>query len=119
LAGAVLAGAVFLAVGAFLVVVTAFFVGVDAFLAGAAGFFLATATARTGESFLVVATFFAATVRDAGAFFAAAPLLAGVIVSSFPTAKCGRSPASTAPRERVTIADRLHRGNTARARLRD
>ena len=90
-----------------------------AFLAGEADFFvgagcfLAAAVARVGARFLVAAAFVAAAGRDEGAFFAAAPLLAGFIVCPPSRPRIAAGPLTpTAPRERVTIADPMHRGNT-------
>ena len=75
---------------------------------------LAAATAFVGALFFVGTAFLAAGGRDAGTFFAAVALLAGLIVSSFPTIELAGSLTAIASRERVTIADSGPGGNTPR-----
>ncbi|HEY3842403.1 MAG TPA: hypothetical protein VGL48_04060 [Acidimicrobiales bacterium] len=105
------------AAGVFFTGTAAFFVGSDAFflatgVAFRATVFFATAapllaagTVLTAARFLIGTDFFAGDRRDAGTFLAAVTLLAGVIVSSFPTTDVAGSLTTTASRERVTIAD--------------
>ena len=81
---------------------TAFFVG-GVFFVGVT--FLATGAALSDALFLDGAAFAARVGRGGDAFFAAAALLAGVITSSFPTIEAVGPLTSSAPRERVTIAD--------------
>jgi hypothetical protein len=114
LAGAVLAGAV-LATDLAGAVATVFLAGAVVFLAGATVFlvttaFLAEPAALAGGDFLAAAVFLTGAGRDAGTFFAGVALLAGVIMSSFPTIDVVGPLTTTAPRERVTIADGVGRG---------
>src|SRR5580698_10486297 len=73
----------------------------------------ATASKKVPASRSTGAALAAAVERDAGTFFEAVALLAGVISSSFPTIEAVGSLASSAPRERVTIADCSKGGNSA------